>query len=333
VLEKIIEAMYTILQVIISIVVVYLIFSTVVNVIVEGFSGILQLRGKLLKKAILHLFENSGLGLELYNHPRIKSLIAPDQRPPAYIPATSISSALIEIIATSGSQVNIKKGAYENFLTGLENLQPGYIKTLLATFVDRAEDIKSLAAEIEKWFNDSMDRVTGWYKRKTKTLIVFVAVVVTVGCNVDTIHIIRSAQADPVVRQRLNDLGDKLIVDSVFVSAGIPTKDTDYYEDYVNDESVEDGDTIFTQIQDKSVPGASMSVDDRIAQLQYLNRVVSESNLPIGWTNTANIDWLFKVLGWLLTVFALSAGAPFWFDVLKKFVNIRTTGPKPIANK
>jgi hypothetical protein len=38
---------------------------------------------------------------------------------------------------------------------------------------------------------------------------------------------------------------------------------------------------------------------------------------------------LSKILGWLLTAGALSLGAPFWFDVLSKFINIRGSGDKP----
>jgi hypothetical protein len=36
-----------------------------------------------------------------------------------------------------------------------------------------------------------------------------------------------------------------------------------------------------------------------------------------------------RFLGWLLTVAAISVGAPFWFDTLNRFVNIRGTGKPP----
>jgi hypothetical protein len=35
------------------------------------------------------------------------------------------------------------------------------------------------------------------------------------------------------------------------------------------------------------------------------------------------------ILGWLITAFAVSLGAPFWFDLLNKFVNIRASGKAP----
>jgi hypothetical protein len=34
---------------------------------------------------------------------------------------------------------------------------------------------------------------------------------------------------------------------------------------------------------------------------------------------------LFRLLGWLFTALALSLGAPFWFDLLNKFMVVRST--------
>jgi len=40
--------------------------------------------------------------------------------------------------------------------------------------------------------------------------------------------------------------------------------------------------------------------------------------------------WLFRHLpGWLMTAFAVSLGAPFWFDILKRFMNVRAAGVPP----
>ena len=55
--------------------------------------------------------------------------------------------------------------------------------------------------------------------------------------------------------------------------------------------------------------------------------------VPLGWTREGVPSglgaWLQKVFGLLLTAFALSLGAPFWFDMLKKAVNIRSVGRTP----
>ena len=43
-------------------------------------------------------------------------------------------------------------------------------------------------------------------------------------------------------------------------------------------------------------------------------------------------SWL-KVLGWLLTAWAISLGAPFWFDLLNRFIQLRSSGSRvPTSN-
>ena len=75
-------------------------------------------------------------------------------------------------------------------------------------------------------------------------------------------------------------------------------------------------------------------------------RRIRELGLPIGWnleTSDAHLRWpglriwqpnvvsawvgqiRFHWLGWILTALAISLGAPFWFDLLNKFIVIRST--------
>jgi hypothetical protein len=42
---------------------------------------------------------------------------------------------------------------------------------------------------------------------------------------------------------------------------------------------------------------------------------------------------LLHLFGWLLTIAAISVGAPFWFDTLSRFVNIRGSGKPPASDK
>lgn len=56
---------------------------------------------------------------------------------------------------------------------------------------------------------------------------------------------------------------------------------------------------------------------------------LENASLPIGWSTADPLDWnfllLFHILGWILTGVAVSLGAPFWFDMLNKFVVVRST--------
>jgi len=53
----------------------------------------------------------------------------------------------------------------------------------------------------------------------------------------------------------------------------------------------------------------------------------------IGWSSSTLPGdfwgWVLKIVGLLATTFAISLGAPFWFDVLNKFIAFRASGPPP----
>jgi hypothetical protein len=61
----------------------------------------------------------------------------------------------------------------------------------------------------------------------------------------------------------------------------------------------------------------------------------SLGKLPIGWgSRVTSVAWpdyplVTRFIGWLLTAVALSLGAPFWFDLLNKLVNMRHGMQKP----
>jgi len=70
-----------------------------------------------------------------------------------------------------------------------------------------------------------------------------------------------------------------------------------------------------------------------------LNNEIAEIKRPLGlgWEGVdlralSTYDLVSKLLGFILTALAVSMGAPFWFDLLKKLVNIRSSGSRPYEN-
>jgi hypothetical protein len=52
--------------------------------------------------------------------------------------------------------------------------------------------------------------------------------------------------------------------------------------------------------------------------------------LPVGWTTDARAAFsLVTIAGWIITALSALFGAPFWFDLLQRLVNLRGTGSKP----
>jgi hypothetical protein len=161
--------------------------------------------------------------------------------------------------------------------------------------------IAEFRTSLEKWFDDSMQRVTGWYKRKTQLIVFSLALVICLFLNVDSFAIANSLYTDPSLRE------------AVVANA----------EAYV-----------------AKAASTNTTVDSTNATLEATyNKVHDELtglNLPIGWTTDTTDPrhpgtpwgWLLKIGGILVTAFAVSLGAPFWFDLLNKLVNLRAAGKK-----
>jgi hypothetical protein len=65
------------------------------------------------------------------------------------------------------------------------------------------DDLAKLRANIEAWFNASMDRIAGWYKRWTQAIIMGLAAALVTLLNVDSVEIGNSLARDPSLRQSL----------------------------------------------------------------------------------------------------------------------------------
>jgi hypothetical protein len=175
---------------------------------------------------------------------------------------------------------------------GIQALPEGPTKQSLAVFVvDAAGDLEALRSSIETWFNDAMDRLSGIYKRRSQAIHMLFGLAVAVGFNVDSIHIAQVLWQDAGKRQAL-----------VTMAQGYTAAN-------------------------QSLP-ANVSPDQMVQQLEALP-------IPMGWDGwrapARPVLWLYPLIGWLVTGFAVSLGAPFWFDLLQKVmnINVRGTGPKP----
>ncbi|MFN2492544.1 MAG: hypothetical protein ABR501_06635 [Pyrinomonadaceae bacterium] len=147
-----------------------------------------------------------------------------------------------------------------------------------------------------------MDRVSGWYKRRTQIWTLVIALALTIVANADTVQIVRRLWQDPVLRSK--------VVEEAKVRAQKPRPTISVeYED-------EDDPTNPTVTRN---PGNELSEKEGELLGQLL-----------GWQGPVRDSLRPQVfLGWLLTVLALTLGAPFWFDMLNKFMNIRFAGKSP----
>lgn len=88
-----------------------------------------------------------------------------------------------------------------------------------------------------------------------------------------------------------------------------------------------------------------MGVEESAGARAEFDKAVTEladAGFPVGWNQTTAEAWakhpvstLFEsLLGWLMAGAAAALGAQFWFDLMKKIINLRGTGarPEPASN-
>jgi len=258
--------------------------SLVISAINEFIASLLKSRAKNLSKGIQALLQDpsqAGWVARLYQHPLIQSLSPPNSKP-SYIPSRTFALALLDLIAPATAD-----GArtLADLKTGMANL-PQPLQRTLTNLLDEAQhDVERLKTQIEIWFNNGMDRASGWYKRKTQWIQFFLGLSLVILLNIDSVHIGRTLFA-------VNSPLRASLVESAKSFVAQPG-------------------------------GTNRPMKDVV-------EAISTASLPIGWSELPRRDqWLTMILGWLITAFAVSLGAPFWFDLLNKFVNVRASGKAP----
>jgi hypothetical protein len=274
----------TILDVAIGIIFIYLLVSLVISAINELIAAKLKSRATNLSQGIQALLQDpsqAGWVAKVYQHPLIQSLSQPNSKP-SYIPSRTFALALLDLVAPATTD---GKRTLADLKAGMANLPEPLQKTLTNLLDEAQHDVERLKTQIEIWFNNGMDRASGWYKRKTQWIQFFIGLTLVILLNIDSVHIGRSLFA-------VNSPMRASLVESAKSFAAQPGGTNKPMKDVVD--------------------------------------AISSASLPIGWSEFPKPDqWPTIVVGWLITAFAVSLGAPFWFDLLNKFVNIRAAGKAP----
>ena len=309
----------TVLEIVIGLVFVYLVLSLVVTAASEVIASYLKWRATNLFQGIGELLrdpkDQGGWASKLYAHPLISALSLGEKGQPSYIPSRTFAVVLLDLIAPANGTA---PRTIKQVQTAIKAL-PAELQRALAVLLDEAgHDLEKFKTGLEVWFNSSMERVSGWYKRKSQTLGLIAAAAVTLAFNADTLSIVRALS------------NDKLRA-AVLTQAEAAAKQRPPAAPNATTLSAADRAAI-----EKETEAAQKQFQESISNVQKLG-------LPIGWKNFAWTDkgegkegagdtfglWVTRILGWLLTMCAVSLGAPFWFDLLNKFMNIRASGKAP----
>ena len=292
------------LDVVIGLVFVFLLYSLLATTIMELLAGWLSLRGKNLEKALRNMLASAGdkrRKVQFFEHfksnsiyEQLKGKAVGKKSPPS-----CLSSEKFRLILT---QVIDDQVEGESFRHKVELLPEGNMKNSLLQLLDDAgQNFGRFQGKVELWYDDVMDRASGWYKRSTQAWLLFLGLGIAVVFNVDTLSIYRRLAQDPELQKQVVEMAQ------AFVQANEQAASAQIY---------------------------SPETQEKISTLVNQNIEALESPLGIGWDEINvpgmdPVDWAYKAFGWLITALAISLGAPFWFDLLRKLVNVRSSGQTP----
>ncbi len=309
----------SVLDVAIGLAFVYLLLGLMCTTINEWIASLMSRRANNLKEGISRLLTDPALYKLFYSHPLIKSLMPPEdgKSHPSYIPARTFSTALMDIVNSSQTGPS----DFAGLLQGVNALPDSDVKKSLHALLQNVNNDLALAQKgIETWFNDGMDRISGAYKRDTQIITICIAAVITILANADTVQIANKLYVNPVLRE------------AVVASAKESAKDKDGAAQKLTAQQMAQLGQLdgwaeeFRTFHDM----VGISKNQKPAPPPSAGFPGLEFFTEFGTT----LAWLWAIVpghlvGWILSSIAVSLGAPFWFDTLNRFMNIRAAGKSP----
>jgi hypothetical protein len=302
---------------------IYAIYSLLTTTLTELIASFINQRGITLKNGISRMLDGdektssgnltrsddpestddnptkklpSRLSEAFFNNPEIKYLGRKAwgiYRLPSFIKSKTFAKSLLKTLGYVNSE--------QTDLVSLKNrLDPdNEIHQLIINLIDEADNnIEKFKILAEDWFNDIMDRVSGWYKRRIQLITFIAGGLIAFSLNVNTVDIAEKLGRDEKARLAM-------------VQAA-----TNYMEAYSQVPALS---TDTLQIQE-----LSDNVKNLVNESATISSIV---NLNYPKLNTSSrADWGRYILGCLLTTIALSIGSPFWFDLLNKLIKLRSAG-------
>lgn len=298
---------------------------------------------------------------------------------PSYIDATTFSQTMVHLLRGSiydGSSPQMElirdnlfsSKSFEKNDETKASIDTQTLKHLQRMFYDANGDIDRFKALLEKWFNETMNRASGWYKRQAQLILFIIGIWVAYTFNVDTVAIYNILVKDKKAREEIVQLAInapqkyKPIIDTLQTKT---KRDTAYIKDTIR--NLTDTifiDTTYIDVTDEYLKQTQTALQKDAAEVSnilglgkpYCDSLTYYKSIldTIGKKDSSynaiqtrydkikaekNATWfkyspkqkggLVTLMGWLLTALAISLGAPFWFDLLNKLIQLRATGPKP----
>ncbi|GAA0296941.1 hypothetical protein GCM10009087_03430 [Sphingomonas oligophenolica] len=334
------------LDVVIGLAFLFCMVSLAATSVREMIEGLLKTRAIMLERGIRELLNEGktdsadSVTRALFDNPQIAGLFAggyPDKLArywtswsakraplfgnlPSYIPSRNFALAVLDhvvrgaVAPAAPNTTVIDVAAVRAAIGGVPN--PTLQRILLTALDEGADDIERVRQSVEQWFNNSMDRVSGWYRRETQMILFAIGLAIAALLNINAISI-----------------GQRLLVDDTWRSSLVASA--------ANQVPAGSTQAVPAAADAKAGgPRAPVAVPDLKSLEETLNRNGFMIGAPLApakpWSFTlfglvpiTICGWLMAFLaalpGYLIVAFATTLGAPFWFDLLNRLVVVRST--------
>lgn len=326
----------------ISVVICWALFAILCSLVHEAVAQVKAERGRYMKKYLLQQLADNANGVNwgslIYMHGSVDLLSRAHNKPTSDIAPCLFAETLIDVVGKSHivqSQAPLialtdvdgrpiapySHHVLRDFKAATLVLQPSDVVTMLKQAMHSAELSASDAGEdeskvyeglvhyMENWFAQFNERLNVWYKKKVRRWLFVIGIILGIFFNVDSIQLFQYFNENVSARERvmnyyadnaprLNDLANSLSNPNIDTATKTDIK------------------AIIRQTRNYALE---------------MDTLAKQAGLPIGpskfhwdWKEFPDTFWgkllavLFKLAGILVTGFAASFGAPFWFDLLKR---------------
>lgn len=201
---------------------------------------------------------------------------------------------------------------------------PPKLRASLTTLAHRAEakvqaagsEINQFQQEIESWFNHGMERASGVYRRNVKGVGLLIGLAIAFTLNADTFYMFHRLSTDQAIRSSILQTADQLEVRSLSST-----------EELADELSISE----LSERLETDLRSVGIAVEETLSDYPL---PIGRSEAMLAAQQAAESNWPIplipqRVLGWAITALALSMGASFWFDLLRKVTSVRSSGNKP----
>ena len=371
---------------------VYLLMSVLTTVVREAIEGFCKRRSRNLEKGLIELLcdhppqsvsnksakiKPDYTGYEMlksfYDHPLTMSLyrgryVVPSKRGflqhkmlPSYIPSSHFAFVVLDLLADRGGQTADGRLDPNSILAASRDLPNARLAKMVQFAIGNSGgDIDKARMFMENWYNATMDRVSGWYRLETQTLIFWLALVTCVILNVNTVVIAQSLYLSPSLRKAVEASSETYYKEKATAHSDTEQLMPDSGKNPLsaldlplgwNATTTDTMNHLFTFCEDpvrypaSKTPCAVTEKATKFPQFDLTQPITWWGDLGLARQNiaerlvnlykgtpTQGDDIIYNILplislcmGWLMTAFAVTLGAPFWFDILSKLMTVRST--------